>query len=127
MIKPMPTRSKDDIDQMEAGRAIDLLVARLTSPRGWDEIYHPQGSCGFTGCSMCEPSCPRYSSDIAMAWLVVEKLRSQGFDVWLHIYDTFTSCEFFKHFPEKMESAGRANAPTAAIAICRAALKVYWS
>jgi len=128
MMKPMPTWSKDDIDQMEDGRELDALVYVYVmggDPKG---CLFPDGTprdCWHNPYGEDEDTF--YSTDIAMAWLVVEKLRSRGFDTWLHIYDTFTLCEFFKHFPEKMESAGRASAPTAALAICRAALKVHWS
>ena len=127
-MKPMPTWSKDDIDRMEDGRELDALVYVYVIGGDPKECLFPDGTprdCWHS--PYVEDEDTFYSTDIALAWLVVEKLQSRGFDTWLHIYGTFTSCEFFKHSPNKMESVGCARAITASLAICRAALKVYWS
>jgi len=59
-----------------------------------------------------------YSTDIAAAWQVVEKLRSDGFEVELEGDSTGWHC-LFLDYPE----AGRAEAQSPPLAICLAALE----
>src|SRR5262245_1279106 len=67
----------EDIDNLQAGRELDILVANTIVDTQLP--YHPERQCGFTGCFRCESACPHYSTDISSAWLVVEKLREMGF------------------------------------------------
>ena len=63
---------------------------------------------------------PRYSTDMAAAWLVVEKLAAQGLRLSL---DAFGGDPWWAEFAdEKWERGAQATAPTAPEAICRAAL-----
>jgi hypothetical protein len=75
--------------QMEAGRELDALVAEKVMGAEWDE----QWAVGYSILKFredvrhlvthdwaCEkkqvnPACPHYSTDIAAAWLIVERLR----------------------------------------------------
>lgn len=69
-----------------------------------------------------EPIVPvsAYSTDIAAAWLVVEKLAAQGLRLSL---DAFGGDPWWAEFAdEKWERGAQATAPTAPEAICRAAL-----
>lgn len=63
---------------------------------------------------------PAYSTDIAAAWLVVEKLAAQGLRLSL---DAFGGDPWWAEFAdEKWERGAQATAPTASEAICRVAL-----
>ena len=64
---------------MEAGRELDALVAEKIMGLGQyhtPETHYEVIGCG-AGCSFCIP--PPYSTDIAAAWQVVEKLSMSGF------------------------------------------------
>lgn len=123
-----------NIDAMPAGRELDALVAEKVM--GWtacdaNEAY-PRWMHGDPGDEFAEAGrgrgCAplttawrvpysRYSTDIAAAWEVVEKVRGDR-DVWLQ-WDSETSiwgCQFFSGGHECF-------ADTAPLAICRAALK----
>lgn len=110
---------------MNVGRELDALVAEKVMGLNIRPVVHeyglsPQlklapGSINYVGTYTEIPEVPPYSTDIAAAWGVVEKLRERGFgfslnDGWIAWF-----------------LAGRsdwhADAETAPHAICLAALK----
>lgn len=91
-----------NIDEMPAGREMDELVFVKVMDRDPREVNN-----GIM---------PRYSTSIEAAWEVVEILRN-GFDICL-IPDSGWSAQFYPGGIPK-----GANAQTAPLAICRAALK----
>ena len=128
----------------QAGRELDALVAErvmgyvwkdespsgrfLNSPEGWPAGYVPQGSSEMTWTSHL----PHYSTDIAAAWLVVERLMNVDADDASHRY-----CLDFRADREpwgsdapfvveiRTQNAKRlayVSADTMPLAICRAAL-----
>ena len=133
----------DEIDTMAAGLEMDVAVARAMgcdvrpTPQGWSPrgFYcacdHPnfeQPPHGVEPDWDCDPYLKPYSTDIAAAWEVVEKMnadydvmvRQQRFkpDVW--------ECYIVRNGPlgpyDRDFWEGRA--ATAPLAICHAALKV---
>ena len=105
-------RGMTAIDEMPAGRELDALVAEKVM--GWD--HYPSK----------HEIVPAYSTDIAAAWEVVEKMRSD--DWWAQIAQDNTDiwdAKLWRGEPDRwfptMETYG--NAPTAPLAICRATLK----
>jgi len=106
----------------DAGLELDALVAEKVM--GWQMVCD---DCGDGVDSTGTPNeCPKFSSDIAAAWEVVEKLkpthrqvvidRHRGEDLqeeqWGVAFVTNTGVSIF-----------RERAPTAPLAICKAALK----
>ena len=71
------------------------------------------------GCELCEPK--PYSTDIAAAWEVVEKLRQDGHWMTLEDDDIWDCCFTRKVGKIKI---GFAEADTVPLSICLAALKV---
>lgn len=65
--------------------------------------------------------CPRFSTDIQAAWIVVEAMRAQAWQIQLntndYLYDSW-SCAFFHHEHKQAVASGG----TVQIAICRAAV-----
>ena len=113
-------------DTQKAGRALDALIAEKVMGQtiewiGGDPfltnlIYEGRGGSYST-------NAPRYSTDIAAAWEVVEKLGDMSVH---HFYDP-TLEEWFYHVawrsPDGIEHHCSAEANTAPYAICLAALK----
>jgi len=94
--------TKDEIMNMPAGREMDTLIAKSifgNVKKSWDWEF----------------TLPSYSTDISAAWRVVEKMSDGETpnDVELRTSVRGWRCDFFK---------GYANAETAPLAICRAAL-----
>ena len=97
-----------DIDKLEAGLELDALVAEKVM--GWFVAKGPH--------SPTSPPdlIPRYSTDIAAAWEVVEKMIDQGRRFVIN--NNFSRTMFIADF------CGRdVLEKTAPLAICRAALK----
>lgn len=136
-------------DEMPAGRELDALVAERVmgadvsiAPMhtwelnadgtidtvAWDSDYHNGPSCtrcGYSFCIHCEGETaytaapcqvepPRYSTNITAAWQVVERMRNPDFRL---NKDGDWGCSF----GGELRFVGLAD--TAALAICRAALK----
>ena len=125
----------DEIDNMEAGPDLDALVAERVMGLVWDESLCrvcgwklTPDYCRPDNCSM-RPMPLRqadghaaHSTDIAAAWGVVEYLKHHGFShfqVWGHL-DVWHSA--FANVDHEFWS-NEVMAPTAPLAICRAALK----
>lgn len=132
-----------DTEVKEAGRELDALIAEKVmglEHREWKPYYAPEGwfpreqrgAVGVDGVPMpegYEPDLPCYSTDIAAAWQVVERLLSLGF--WPDLISSHRSdgqnwrCEIDRYTPPDAEtdpfpvSAISASAPHA---ICLAAL-----
>jgi hypothetical protein len=108
--------TQDEIVQMEAGREMDALVAELVM--GWEKRVFGDGVdyWHLPGGAICELDAPHYSTDIAAAWQVVEKLP---FSVYVEVrWDGKNAEAWFDSGSQTWE----ASAPTAPLAICRAAL-----
>lgn len=115
---------------MKAGREMDALVAEkvmglvLTCPVD-ARCDHSVGT-NRDGTSAKRNFCrwpdgkehwiPFYSTDIADAWQVVEKLKANGNNVWVEWAGTVWVCGTTSVFPD-------IEADTATLAICKAALK----
>lgn len=107
--------TNDEIDKLEVGFELDALVA--------EKIFNDTPPRGY--------GVPDYSTDIAAAWEVVEKMASKGFDAevmslssGLPSVDDNHRCYCEFQVPWRIGfNRLRAFAPTVPLAICRAALK----
>ena len=118
----------DAIDAMPAGREMDVLIA--------ERVMGFPGAAvgGWTNPKIGDPQ--PYSTDIAAAWTVLEKLRSDGFDIEVsatEVEDKYTpgwTVEFDHDRSPYRTYTKHPNAwkvETATLAICRAALKTTLS
>jgi hypothetical protein len=109
-----------DIDMMPAGREMDALIAKnifewtivKTKRNNWFELqsglWKPDdGATDF----------PHYSTDIAAAWQVIEKMRGEESGMRVYRIESMSYWQF------GFRGAPWAEADTAPLAICRAALK----
>jgi len=135
--------TRDEILNMPAGREMDALVAEKVM--GWSNVekttwsnYRADGT-PFGGGKEWRGTPPNheaefnpvlypiknYSTDIAAAWMVVEKIRplfwSTQVMVWDHSDKYIVSC-VYRGGHDEPEKAINSEAPTAPLAICRAAL-----
>ena len=99
-----------EIDKMEAGRKMDMLVAEKVM--GWKRH----------GTDIAASNPFPYSTSISAAWEVVEKMEKDGFNFFIE------SCkpayDWWAQFaPRNKDTEFHSEAPTASLAICRAALK----
>ena len=127
---------------MKAGRELDALVAEkvMGFPYGQQHGEIRENSSGSPFCSICkvagswrdgdlfsEPCIQHYSTDIADAWQVVEKLREQGFNFGIqhpcrrHGGQAFVY--FHRYGGSTIGHQSTALADTGPRAICLAALK----
>lgn len=123
-----------NIDEMEAGRQLDAMIAEKVMGYAhppWQagaKTANPNG-CHWS-CSVCNPA--PFSSSIAAAWQVVEKRSHSGVDFylerhpngethWARFNDTTQGT--FNADGCQDKRLGDADAQTAPLAICRAALK----
>ena len=134
-----------DYSTMEAGREMDALVAEKVMgsvPCDAWEIHNTRSwvlgdSCGHSSCYPENSGPPEYSTNISAAWEVVKKIFSMGFEISVSTYsrdeDTLWVCVIGHGMegcvfpeaasaPEGMMDVPGADAPTAPLAICRAAL-----
>jgi hypothetical protein len=110
-------------DEKKPGREIDVLIAEkvmgITEAKWceqcWVEIFDCQCRQGKHG------PLP-YSTDIAAAWEVLEKVRPSHGEVWIGRSDTETTMRW-KCSIQHDTSTYEAIADTAPLAICLAALK----
>ena len=130
----------EEIDQLEAGRELDCLIA--VHVMGWKQnSYAPsimdEGGAWFNAEGRVEhlhETC--FSTDIAAAWLAVQKLESQGMFIIFsnsgkdgnprEISMRLNVAGFYKMEPlpvAHLKRIAEAKALTAPLAICRAALK----
>jgi hypothetical protein len=109
-----------DIDKLEAGRKLDALVAEKIGLPLLDG--NPTGNPMLGGGDRI-----RYSTDIAAAWRVIEKVieifGDYGFDLHRINNGVFLCGLGERDYLQRVS----AHAPTAPLAICRAALKAIES
>jgi hypothetical protein len=135
----MPT--KDEVKNMPAGAEMDKRIIELLEIRIFDypdsneptdlyplAFWNKQSGCW---CVFWEEEQDGKSfspsTDIAAAWRVVEKMRDHNFysqhtDLTLTSGVEHWSWTFIKHEPLAAGYSKKATAPTAPLAICRAAL-----
>lgn len=129
---------------MEAGRELDALVAEKVMGckidrsyvEGWPNwIGGPRYRCGCGNYAhacgdddIAEPLLNFYSTDIAAAWEVVERIKHlkdpDPMEVW--IYETRSkgvTCEVYWDLGSRLAGRGQVTAATAPLAICLAALQ----
>lgn len=126
-----------DIDTMQAGRELDALVAEkvmgylwwhrdgdnlLLEPQSvaWQESLHLEPGKIDAPQDICL-GMDNYSTDIAAAWLVVEKLH-----MTVHTPGASFACGEYKNYRDyaaETQDGELTSAATAPLAICRAALK----
>lgn len=102
---------------MKAGRELDTLVAEKVM--GWTYRTFPDGACPLVKHWYCGEQymlMQPFSTSIASAWQVVEKLKANGNNVWVEWAGTVWVCGTTSVFPD-------IEADTAPLAICLAALK----
>jgi len=112
--------NRDKILKMEAGRELDVLVARIlfgnlpfiqkrkrAAKKDYYSIWAVKTKSGGYG------KLPFYSTDIAAAWQIAEKLQEFYPCLWKE--DGYWECLFAVEY-------ATATADTAPLAICRAAL-----
>ena len=120
--------TRNEILNMPAGREMDALVAEKVM--GWSRgTYHSDGVDYLRdpeGTSHL--NVPQYSTDIAAAWQVVEKIRTKYPVIRISTGDLmgkYWQCHMadaWREVSHEDDSDWFANAPTAPLAICRAAL-----
>ena len=109
--------------EMNAGRELDALIAEkvmglagVRDGKSWlygdNWTYHKKGVLCLV---------PHYSTQIADAWQVVEKMKEHGADEHNGITIMYDENRWYVEFP--LPSWEYAEAPTAPLAICLAALK----
>ena len=117
------TNTPEADETMPAGRELDCRVAEKVmgyAVQG-DQIVPPNDAYVLLGImGAMKFDIPHYSTDIADAWLVVEKMKASAFEVTIDDTDgdwwaLFADLEY-KHISS-------AYADTAPLAVCRAALK----
>ena len=112
------------IDEMPAGREMDVLVAELM---GWTNLYNRFGNeMGYRPLATHSSFIPDYSADIAAAWEVIEKLHAAGRFMCLDALGFDGEkwrCFFAWTQIEKQQYPWIGEADTAPLAVCRAALK----
>lgn len=106
--------------EMKAGRGLDALVAEKVM--GWTPIPDaPSWSEGYRDANGIPQKTRPFSTSIADAWSVVEKLRANGFEYGVRSIDAFNHHVVFSR---KREAFGEfAISDTAPHAICLAALQ----
>jgi hypothetical protein len=121
-----------DIDTMEAGRELDALIAEevMGFAVSMDGCDKPRIEEIINGRSRYDVL-PPYSTSISAAWEVVEKIKSMGLAVWLGFEGGRWQAIFGieNKYVVLPEAGGdyEALAPTAPLAICRAALRAVAS
>jgi hypothetical protein len=128
---------------MKTGRELDALIAEKVM--GWTDIEEDESDPNtryswneaFIGLDPTAPGCfrsiPCYSTDMAAAWEVLEKMQAQGYRWCLLIRDELKSdtrilpyAEFLhygKYAPGKVDTCVFAEDESMPLAICLAALR----
>ena len=104
-------------EEHEAGRETDACVAELVM--GWEYdggVWYYQEDKGMIGL-------PEFSTSIADAWSVVEKMKDNDELASITCGDWRNGK--WNSWVVQLQALGEGEAPTAPLAICRAALKIY--
>lgn len=124
---------------LPAGRELDALVAEKVMGLGKIEWMWCKRT-DFAGDPFCvKQPChvdrvygwrvvPRYSTDIAAAWTVLDKMQERGFAMRLNQFCTFKDHPLLWHWACEIATSpvsvvSSEFEPTAELALCRAALK----
>ena len=121
-----------NIDELEAGRELNALVAEKVM--GWTDLHWVDG--GYDGKGNYSPTgyygkgpdravflTSKFSTDIAAAWKVVEKIACSGLIVRVTWdFNPLASCSIHKD-DHLWTMIAECICDTAPLAICRAALK----
>lgn len=113
----------------DASRELDALIAEKVMDWTWRTYWRPEEARALfpppcEGSYAMGDAYPEYSTDIAAAWLVVEKLESGGYCVHVENFPPSTPAAYrWRAHVETAElSIGYGDADSAPLAICRAAL-----
>lgn len=109
---------------MKAGRELDALVAERVM--GWTKTIvdnYPWQILPPDATELKAKSCPHYSTDIAAAWQVVEKLRQDRLYIEIVSEAEYFRCEVNHYTPAAYQFKTEQHADTAPLAICLAALE----
>jgi hypothetical protein len=117
--------TRDEIVKLEAGREMDALVAEKVM--GWELRTFKNDGVDFwhiPGTARCELDAPRFSSDIGAAWEVVTHMQRPDDETGYHEYYFKLECTVAAKPVYWYAWLGEheAEAATAPLAICRAAL-----
>ena len=116
--------TRDEILNMPAGREMDDLIARKVF--GWQKLEFPAVPSyqkpGKNKITLALYELPRYSTDIAAAWEVVEEMQRRNFWALINLYSSYCRVIFTlaSAFLEPFEV--RAEPNEIPLSICRAAL-----
>lgn len=114
-------------DQMDARRELDALVAEkvmgLRCERLMTNPPKPSGLMRSPGGELV--GLPYFSTDISVAWKVVEEMRGRGYWVSVQMQPKSgdVDCVMWLPSADDTQDFSDDEAPTAPLAICRAALK----
>jgi hypothetical protein len=108
-----------NIDELQAGRELDALVAEKVMGYTLGTPPSPESAINLAGPEY-PVTVPHYSTDIAAAWQVVEKFKDRDWRFILDKYDDGWGIEI--ELSGGKYGSG-AVAETAPLAICRVALK----
>lgn len=124
-----------NIDEMPAGRELDALVAEKVMGHApcnkWTLALHPEveGWLKNCQCQACYPTGDpaRYSTDIAAAWDITARMNDAAFLLERSLTANASWCaRFGRHEDGRLiGTMTRGTASTPALAICRAALKLW--
>ena len=123
----MPDLTHEQILKMEAGPELRRLVAELLGwqigARGGKLNISPDGDKWAT-CKDVWEGIPDYPNDIEGAWEVVEKIKSipAGIDILVRANCVAIDLHVFDPADGLVKDIEAGDAPTAPLAICRAAL-----
>ena len=111
---------------MKAGRELDALIAEKVMGKSLPYNLHEMEAMARrtkAGAELVDRMVPHYSTQIADAWLVMEKMSFEftEVDIFGHEIERWTCC-FHGHLHD-LDKDGLAYADTAPLAICLAALK----
>jgi hypothetical protein len=119
----------EQIDKMPEGREMDALIAEKVMGLNVKPVFHPKNELKFMPGFVWRyedawehPEIKDYSTDIAKAWEVVEKLNTHIIIERLEYREDWY-CEISGISNSAGEQLHSTTAPTAPLAICRAALK----
>lgn len=114
------------IDEMPAGREMDKAISQHVFGntefccKDYDDDYHAIKEPN--GCFVNYELVPRYSTDMAAAWKIVEKFNKESWWIVIEVFDDATWCKIFAH--NKSTNVAVTDNNQMPLAISRCALKV---
>ena len=118
---------KLNIDELEAGRELDVLIAKTVMGYWQYGIRNllPPGFVGSNWSAVARRGAPPYSTEIGAAWKVVEKLSEHCIVRISNGDGDSRDCDILPFSADGPYTPAHVSAETWELAICRAALKVY--